>query len=287
VQYALFLFHGEAEAFSRYRLRDAQAMATLFSVALESQSLEQRIRAVAPFLLSGQLAAGFGHEVYNKMSGLEIQLRNLQADCQRLEPGSESWDREALNKEMSQILDVALDMKEAVTLFRELVRAEQEERVDVNGVVQRAALLLRPVARQERMRLELDLVPDLPPVVGNAMRLQQVFVNVMLNGVQQTALKMKQWPEGGGRLKITTVHEPEAPRPIRVFFADNGPGIHRQLWEQIFTLGFSTRPGGTGLGLFFAKSLVESMGGAIGVERSVVPAGTIFRVELPAGRSKE
>jgi signal transduction histidine kinase/ActR/RegA family two-component response regulator len=287
VQYALFLFHREPEAFSRYRLRDAQATAMLFSVALESQALEQRIRAVAPFLLSGQLAAGFGHEVFNKMSGLEIQLRNLQTDCQRLELDRDALDTGELGRAMDQILDVALDMKDAVTLFRELVRAEQEERVDVNGMVQRAVLLLRPIARQERVRIEPNLAPDLPPVVGNAVRLQQVFVNVMLNAVQQTALKMKQWPEGRGRLKITTAHEPEEARPIRVRFADNGPGIHRQLWEHIFTLGFSTRPGGTGLGLFIAKSLVESMGGAIGVERSMVPAGTIFRVELPAVRSKE
>jgi signal transduction histidine kinase/DNA-binding response OmpR family regulator/predicted RNA-binding protein with RPS1 domain len=281
VQHAVFLFHRRPEAFSHYRLRDTRAMAVLFGVALESQAVEERIRAVTPFLLSGQLAAGFGHEVYNKMSGLEIQLRNLQADCERLKQEAQPCDVLELSKATDQLLEVALDLKDAVTLFRELVRAEQEEEVDVNEVVAKSAQLLRPTARQQRVRLELNLASDLPPLVGSAVRLQQVFVNLILNAVQQTALKMKQWPGGRGTLKVTTEQGPEQALPIRVCFADNGPGIHRQLWEDVFALGFSTRTGGTGLGLFIAKSLVESMGGAIYVERSVIPAGTTFRVDLP------
>jgi signal transduction histidine kinase/predicted RNA-binding protein with RPS1 domain len=281
VQHALFLFHRRPEAFSHYRLRDTRAMAVLFGVALESQALEERIRAVTPFLLSGQLAAGFGHEVYNKMSGLEIQLRNLQADCERLRQEAQPCDVLELSKATDQLLEVALDLKDAVTLFRELVRAEQEEEVGVNEVVIKAVQLLRPTARQQRVCVELSLAPDLPPLVGSAVRLQQVFVNLILNAVQHTALKMKQWPGGRGTLKVTTEQGPEQALPIRVCFTDNGPGIHRQLWEDVFALGFSTRTGGTGLGLFIAKSLVESMGGAIYVERSLVPAGTTFRVDLP------
>ncbi len=84
VHYALFLFHREPDAFSRYRLRDAWAMATLFSVALESDLLEQWAQDINRFLLSGELAAGFGHEVCNSISGLEIQIRNLRAEYGRL-----------------------------------------------------------------------------------------------------------------------------------------------------------------------------------------------------------
>jgi len=283
VQHALFLFHRKPDVFSRYRLRDTQAMAVLFSVALENQALEQHIRAVSPFLLSGQLAAGFGHEVYNKMSGLEIQLRNLQDDCKRLKSGVESSDFVELGRATDQLLDVALDLKRTVELFRELIGAEQEEEVDVNEVVQRVVQLLRPTARRRRVRIEMDLAPNLSPITGSAVRLQQVFANVMLNALQHTAQEMEQWPDGRGMLQITTAWEVEEERPIRVRFADNGPGIHCQLWENIFALGFSTRPGGTGLGLFIARSLVESMGGALCVEQSLVPSGTIFRVELPEG----
>ena len=128
----------------------------------------------------------------------------------------------------------------------------------------------------------MDLAPGLPPVAGSAIRLQQVFVNLMLNAVQQTAPKMARWPEGRGLLQVSTAWQAEEERAVRVRFCDNGPGIHRQLWEIIFALGFSTRPAGTGLGLFIARSLMESMGGQVVVERSVIPMGTTFRVELPA-----
>lgn len=70
--------------------------------------------------------------------------------------------------------------------------------------------------------------------------------------------------------------------PIKLRFTDRGPGIHRQLWEKIFELGFSTRPSGSGLGLLTARSLVEPLGGRICVERSVVPISTTFLVELRA-----
>ena len=287
VEHALFLFHRKPDAFARYRLRDARAMAMLFSVALESQALEQRIRSVSPLLLSGQLAAGFSHEVYNKMSGLEIQLRNLLADCERLEQGpechqsAESFDFVELSQATDQLLDLALDLKDTVELFRELIQAEQEEEVYVNEVVQRTVQLLRPIARRHRVRIDLKLASDLPPITGSAVRLQQVFTNLMLNAVQHTAQKMEQWSEGRGMLQVATGREVEKERPIWVRFADNGPGIHRELWENIFALGFSTRPEGTGLGLFIARSLVESMGGIICVEQSLIPSGTTFRVELP------
>jgi signal transduction histidine kinase/DNA-binding response OmpR family regulator/predicted RNA-binding protein with RPS1 domain len=287
IHHALFLFHHKPKAFSRYRVRDAQAMATLFSVALESQALEQHIRAVSPFLLSGHLAAGFSHEVYNKMSGLEIQLRNLRTDYERLGGQEalqpvESSDFAEVGRAVNRLLDVALDLKRTVGLFQELIRAEPEEEVAVNEVVRHAELLLRPIARRHKVRVEMELTSDLPAITGSVVRLQQVFSNVMLNAVQHTARKMEWLPNGRGTLQVMTAWEPEEDRPIRVRFTDNGSGIHRQLWENIFALGFSTRPGGTGLGLFIARSLVESMGGRILVEQSVIPMETTFLVELPA-----
>jgi signal transduction histidine kinase/predicted RNA-binding protein with RPS1 domain/ActR/RegA family two-component response regulator len=283
VHHALFLFHRKPDAFSIYRLRDARAMAMLFGVALESQALERCIRSASPIFLSGQLAAGLGHEVYNKMSGLEIQVRNLRADCERLGAASEPFDLADLSRATDQLLDVALDLKDTVKLFQELIQAECERAVDVNEVLQRAVQLLRPTSRRHRVRINLDLAPDLAPITGSAVRLQQVFANLMLNAVQQIAHKMERWTDGRGTLLVTSTRETAGERPIQVRFADNGPGIHHQLWESVFALGFSTRPGGTGLGLFIARSLVESMGGRVVVERSVVPIGTTFLVELPEG----
>ncbi len=291
VEYALFLFHREPEAFSHYRLRDAQAMAVLFSVALEHQRLEQRLQKASPFLVSGHLAAGLGHEVYNKVSGIELQMRNLRADCHRLVQQATDLppttaELNALAEAAGDLLDVTLDLKKTVTLFQELLRAEQHETVSVNEILRRTVQLLRPTARQHSVRLELALAPHLPPFSGSRMRLQQVFANVILNSIQHTARKMERWREGKGWVRITSEWVQDAPRPLLIHISDNGPGIHRQLWEMVFALGYSTRPSGTGLGLFIARHLIESMGGHIAIAQSTIPTGTTFRIELPAGEEK-
>lgn len=289
VDHALFMFHREPDTFSRYRLRDAHATATLLGVALESQALEERIRSISPSLISGQLAAGFGHDVFNKMTGLELQVRNLRAACRAqtaaVEPVNPVDDPSCLQavQDMDQLLDTTLDLKQTVGAFQELMRAETQASLDVNQVATRSGSLLRSIAQRSKVQIEWDLSPDLPLTVGSSLRLQQAFLNMMLNAIQHTALKREQWPKGASRLRITTGLESGPGRVIWVRFADTGPGIHHAQWDAIFALGFSTRPGGSGLGLFIARSLIESMGGTVAVEQSTIPTGTTFRLELPIG----
>lgn len=292
LEHALFLFHREPEAFSRYRLRDAHAAAALLGVALESRALEERILYVNPFLVSGQLAAGFGHDVFNKMTGLELQVRNLRAACRvqaaKDKPGSpaDAPSCRQAAQDLDQLLETTLDLRRTVEAFQELIRAEAQASLDVNYVVTRSALLLRSIAQRSRIRIEMNLCPDLPPVAGSPVRLQQAFLNVMLNAIQHTAHKRERWPQGEGRLQITTGIEEDGTQPVCVRFTDTGPGIHCELWDRIFALGFSTRLGGSGLGLFIARSLVESMAGQITVEHSAIPAGTTFLVRLPAAAAQ-
>ena len=289
-EHALFLFHREPDAFSRYRLRDAWAMATLFAAALESQALDKRIQAMSRILLSGQLAAGFGHEVYNKLSGLELQFRNVRSDFRFLgrdhpAVGASSDFRE-IEHTLDRAVETAMDLKRAVIDFRRLMETREEQAVDVNQVARQAEALVQPLARRAKVDLRLIVDQNLPPAVGSAIGLQQVFLNLMLNAVQH----MERKPDDRRVLEIAIACEVgDGDHPVKVRFSDTGLGIHRQLWEKVFALGFTTRPGGSGLGLYIARSLVESMGGRIFVEESLVPLGTAFLVELPAagGRGRE
>lgn len=282
-EYALFLFHREADAFSHYRLRDARAMAALFAVALESQALDRRIQDLSRIFLSGHLAAAFGHEVYNKISGLDLQFRNLLADFERLGrevPGwRDSLDFLEIKQALERAVDTVLDLKRTVADFRRLMETGGEAAADVNQAVRQAEALMRPLARRAKVEIRLELAPDLPIAIGSPIGLQQVFLNLMLNAVQH----MENKPGERRLLQVVTAYEDQdGDRPVKVRFSDTGPGIHRQLWEKIFALGFTTKPGGSGLGLYIARSLVESMGGRIFVEESLVPLGTTFLVELPA-----
>lgn len=295
VENALFLFHREPDAFSRYRVRDAWAMAALFAVALESQSLDRRVQSLSHIFLNGQLAAAFGHEVYNKLSGLDLQFRNLRSDFERLTRSVEGLgkvsDAQQICLELDGMVETAVGLKDTVTGFRRLMQARAGETADVNQAIRQTEAQARPLARRAQVEVRLKLADDLPLTAGSSVSLYQVFLNLALNAIQQ----MDNKPGDGRRvLTMTTLCcAGDGNRLVQVRFADTGPGIHRQLWEQIFTLGFTTRLGGSGLGLYIARSLVESMGGRITVEESLVPLGTTFLVELPAAveasdmRSKE
>ena len=235
IHHAAFFFHPAPDVFNAFRLRDAQAGSFLLAAVLETAALQERAQSLNPMLLSGQLSAGFAHEVFNKITGLEIYVRNLMS----------AQDRQQDTQPIAfEIMNVVLDLKNVVSDFQSLARVnESQATFDVNAIVQRAERLQRPVARKERVKISLKLAPDLPFVMGNNLSLQQVFLNLMLNATQHMALK----PDGLRHLEINTRLSRDNPHTIQVRFTDSGPGIHRQLWDRIFTAGFSTRSGSGGI----------------------------------------
>jgi Signal transduction histidine kinase len=189
---------------------------------------------------------------------------------------------EEIRRALGRAAETAGGLKQLVGEFRLLLKAMQEEQVvDVNEVVRQSASLIEPQARRTKVTLRFLPSPDVLPVAGSGVGLQHVLLNLMLNAIQHMALK----PDERRVLEISTAWEDDA-LPVKIRVSDTGPGIHRQLWEKIFALGFTTKPGGSGLGLYIARSLVEAMGGRISVERSLVPLGTTFLVELPAASRK-
>jgi signal transduction histidine kinase/predicted RNA-binding protein with RPS1 domain/DNA-binding response OmpR family regulator len=268
VRHALFLFHRQPDAFARVRPQYVELDVLWLRTLLEEQAVQARLRAISPLLLSGELALGLAHEVYNKTDGLELQLSNL------LSPTHSSTD---LQTRLTDLYNSVIDLKTLAGSFQQLMAAKETPTTfDVNEVVRRAAMLIHPLAGKESVKIDLRLTEDLPQVTGNSIALQQVFFNIMLNAVQQTARK----PDKHRLLEISTSYQPDHTRPLLIRFTDTGPGIHKQLWEKIFELGFSNR-GGSGLGLFIARSFIEMFEGEIKVEESVVPLGATFLVELP------
>jgi signal transduction histidine kinase/predicted RNA-binding protein with RPS1 domain/DNA-binding response OmpR family regulator len=268
VRHALFLFHRQPDAFPRVRPQYIELDVLWLRTLLEEQAVQARLRAVSPLLLSGELAAGLAHEVYNKTDVLELQLSSL------LSPTHSSAD---LRTSLTDLYNSVIDLKTLAGSFQQLMAAKDVPTTfDVHDVVQRAVMLVRPLGRKEGVKIDLHLADNLPPVTGNSIALQQIFFNIMLNAVQQMARK----PDKHRLLEISTSYQPDHKRALLIRFTDTGPGIHKQLWEKIFELGFSTR-GGSGLGLFIARSFIEMFEGEIKVEESVVPLGSTFLVALP------
>lgn len=285
LHHALFLLHPQPEAFSRYHRQDAVAAAALLSLIIERETMEQRLRRLNKLMLSGQLAGGFSHEVANKISGLELQLENLRMECASHErDAGKPVDVGEVRRATEELLATFDDLRQTVASFQQLMQVEAGCRVSINRVVSQAVALLRPVLHKKRIKLETELAADLPLTTVNTVQVKQAFLNVLLNAMQHMELKSVR----GKLLTITTSYQSEESKlPLKIRFTDTGLGIHRQLWEKIFSLGFTTRLGGTGQGLFISRSLIESQGGRMSVERSVVPLGSTFLVELPLVTSEE
>lgn len=270
VRHALFFFHRKPNAAAQVRRQYIELDSLWLAAILEEQAIHERLRKLSPLLLSGELAVALAHEVYNKVDGLELQLSNL------LSPAHPPAD---IRTPLSDLQNSVIDLKTLVSSFQQMMKAKETATTfDVNDVVRRALLLVRPLARKEGVKIAVRLADNLPQVKGNVIALQQVFFNIMLNAVQHMALKT----DKQRLLEISTSYEPDHRKhPIMIRFADTGSGIHKQLWERIFDLGFSTR-GGSGLGLFIARSLIETLGGKIEVEESIVPLSATFLVKLAA-----
>ena len=218
----------------------------------------------------GTFAAGVAHEINNPVGaillGSEIALERER------ETAPQGHAAQALQR----IADHARRCGAIVgsmLAFAAQGRSERR-RHDVNQLVQRAARLVQGYARERGARLRLACTPELPPIVGNGVEIEQVFVNLLRNAMESGRAPLS--------IEITTERTPHG---VCARVRDDGDGIPEHTRERVFEPFFSTKggSGGTGLGLAIARRIVADHGGEIRVEDCA--AGTCFAVELPcAGR---
>jgi signal transduction histidine kinase/predicted RNA-binding protein with RPS1 domain/CheY-like chemotaxis protein len=282
VRYGLFLFHPARDHFSAHHLQRALSTSVVMGAAIERRIVERMVRSFQRLFLVGQLSGGLAHEVNNKLASVEFHTRNLLAGFERLAREQADLAGTFLYRDLYRTAETIADMNrgvlETARMFRTLITGEEAQLLNVNDVMRRTLRLLDPLARKHQVELKPQLAPELPRTLVVGVRLQQAFHNVILNAIQQI-----EQHNGGGRVEVSSEHVPDDPTyPIKIRIADDGPGIHRQHFDQVFTLGFTTRrQEGTGLGLYITRGLIESMGGRISIAESVMLVGTTFLIELP------
>lgn len=268
--YGLFLFDRDARHFSRRLFRRALATASVIGASIERAEVMHQLRQAQQFVLAGQLSSSLLHEVNNRLSTLNTEVTNLRLD---LKSAKRAADLPAITMQADRLATITQDVIKMAHLFQRLIKADRWEQVNLNEVIRSAAQVLRHRAYQAKLVIDLDLASGLPQLLSSEVRLTQVFINVMLNAIQQCG--------EGATIVARTVYEPDRDHPVQVRFSDDGPGIHHRHFERIFELGFTTRKDGSGLGLFISRGLIESIGGRIQVESSYLLIGTTFLIELP------
>jgi C4-dicarboxylate-specific signal transduction histidine kinase len=233
----------------------------------------QRERAIhlARVCLLGELSAAIVHELNQPLAAI---LANARAGRRRLaaEPGVCALLEDILDDiaEASQRAIGVIQRMRALFLRRGTLR----QPVDLNTVARDAVALARSCLSAHGVRLALALDPRAVPLCGDAVQLQQVLLNLIMNACD--ALDAN--PPGARHIAIATAGGPGPRASLTV--TDNGAGIAAARPERIFDSFFTTKPQGLGVGLAVAREIVAAHGGRIEAANRA-EGGAVFRVTLP------
>ena len=230
----------------------------------------------------GTLAAGVAHEINNPLAYVLLNLQYLLRELPRLE-----GDQERLQHLIGRLDEARHGAERVRTIVRDL-RAfsgatEEDERgaVDLRRVL-RSAIKVAQNQIGPRARLLEKFEDDVPTVYANAARLEQVFLNLLINAAQAVPQGEKE------RHTVRVSLGVDDAGKVVAEVGDTGAGIPGELLDRVFDPFFTTKPVGigTGLGLPICHSIVTALGGEINVD-STVGSGTVFRVVLPAHHKKD
>ncbi len=240
--------------------------------AEEAHLAQERLTRVARFATMGEMAAGVAHELNQPLTAITTYARASERYLQQPEP-----DLAEVREAVREINAEGLRAGEIIRRLRQMVRTDAPEEhaiEDVNVLLDEIHSLLTADARVHDVRLCVALTKDLPRVMGNAVQLQQVVLNLVRNALEALAHK----PAGSRDVEIATEWTHDGHVEIRV--SDNGPGIDPSIADRLFEPFCTTKGSGTGLGLAISRTIVQSHGGTIG-NRPVKPNGASFVVRLP------
>jgi len=151
----------------------------------------------------------------------------------------------------------------------------EKAQLDINHTIQEVVLLTQSEAVRNRVTLRMELAGDVPPVLGDRIQLQQVILNLVMNGIEAMDTVTDQ---PGEMLIRSCQHESDH---LLVAVQDSGTGIDPQNLERIFDTFYTTKPQGMGMGLAICRSIVEAHGGRLWATANE-DRGATFRFTLPA-----
>jgi two-component system, NtrC family, sensor histidine kinase HydH len=229
-----------------------------------------RLREQLAYAEVAELAGGFIHEIKNHLSTLGLNLQLLAEDFQdpQTQPQRRALDRiQRLQGECQRLVDISND-------FLRFARVTnlQLAPADLTTVVEEMVDFFGPTAQKANITIKVYIPADLPPVELDRDLFRQALLNLMLNAEQAMP--------SGGEITIQATREAEL---VCLSLIDTGKGMTPEVLGRIFKPFFSTKPGGTGLGLPTTRKIIRAHGGALEVQ-SEVGRGTKFTIRLPIAK---
>jgi two-component system, NtrC family, sensor histidine kinase HydH len=214
-----------------------------------------------------RLLARLAHEIRNPLSSLDIHVQLLEEDLSGLAPQM----RGQLNPRLEIIRGELHRLESIVSHFLRLAGPSQldVESVDIPKIVSHVCELLKPEAAARQIELATKVMPDLPSPMADPVRLTQALMNLVINAIQAV--------ERQGKIEVTA---DLVQASILVKVTDNGSGIPQEKLASIFDPYFTTKPEGSGLGLWIAQQIVTAHGGSIQAWNGP-SGGAVFAMVLP------
>ncbi len=239
----------------------------IFTDLTERVNLEDQLMQAEKLSSIGLLAAGVAHEVNTPLAVITSNAQMLMRQMDPDDPRTRTLDK--IIKQAFRASEIANNLLK----FSRVGGSECSD-LDVNRVITESLSLVEPMLKSARITVKPQLQTSLPAVYGNSGKLQQVFMNLIMNA--RDAMPR------GGELTISTDAENST---VHVDVSDNGVGIPADHLNKIFDPFFTTKATsrGTGLGLAVTYGIIQEHSGSIQVD-SVVGRGTTFRLEFPAVR---
>lgn len=238
---------------------------------LRARLLETRLAHVGRVNLMGEMAAGIAHEINQPLSAIATYAQAASRILAREQPG------------MTKLIEVCHKIDEqarragaVIDNLRKFIRQRKLETQpqDVNRTIVDVVNLMQADAHAEGIALTTHLAADLPQVHADAVQLQQVLLNLTRNAVDAIRTGVRKEPG------ISIATRRTARGGVGIAVTDCGPGVARQLGDEIFHPFVTTKPDGLGVGLAISRTIVQSYGGKL-TYRDNPQGGAIFEVDLP------
>jgi C4-dicarboxylate-specific signal transduction histidine kinase len=219
----------------------------------------------------GELTASIAHEVNQPLAAIIASGDSCTAWL-----SSEPPNLDKARAAARRVIQAATQTSEIVQRVRALFKKTPSiaAAVDVNELIKETLSFVREEARRQNVSLGTELDPALPAVNGDRVQLEQVILNLTMNGIESTA-------GFDGKPKRVLIRS-ALPNPgeLLVSVADTGPGIDAEHANRLFAPFFTTKPQGIGMGLPICRSIIEAHGGRLWAENNE-SGGAVFHFMLP------
>jgi signal transduction histidine kinase len=237
---------------------------------VQSRQRMAELAHVNRFSTAGELTASIAHEINQPLGAILTNAETVKAILK-----SPSPDVAELNEIVDDILKDDRRASEVIQRMRSLLKKAPFElkNLDVNDVVRETLGFLSSLAVGRKFELTSGITPDALPILGDRIQLQQVILNLVVNGIDA----MKDTPTENRIIRIRTSRVEEF---AELSVSDRGPGIPGDKLKEVFEPFFTSKAEGMGMGLSIARTIIEAHHGVISA-RNQVHGGASFRIRLP------